>query len=48
MVPFSEEFYFGVPYLGEYLLITVTLSLVPRPIQKIGEKGLVSTVYACA
>ena len=24
------------------------ISLVPRPIRKIGEKGLVSTVYACA
>ena len=30
------------------ILVCVLHSLVPRPVRKIGEEGLVSTVRACA
>ena len=34
--------------MEECSLLLTSTSLVPRPVQKIGEKGLVFTVCACA
>ena len=38
----------SLTFLTSVMVIIAGASLVPRPTRKIGEKGLVSTVCACA